>query len=467
MSEHLALSIVLIALGSCVGSFLNVVIYRLPRGLSVRRPARSFCPACERQISWYDNIPVVSYLLLGGRCRACEAAIPLRYPLVELVTALAFVMTYEAFFIFGLREGITSLAGDWPIFLAHLALWSGLIALAAMDIEAYLVDITVTWVLLGIALACHLAWTPAGSWGQAGEAGWIRPGPWQAALSTAVVAGLAVSAVAFLRSRPGDAEPAAEEVPAEEEHVAGLSAVRPWAGWVIVAGCVVLVSCHVWDVQVTARALEAADGGAGAGALRILVGSAVLFALLALAASHPQPLADTGIVEAIEAEAPDARRQAWSELKFLVPAIALAMGAAVVLWASPTAAAGIERALHWQPAGHWRPIGGLATGLAGWVIGGFIGWSARIFFTLVFGKEALGMGDVHILAAAGAVAGWAVVLLGFFLAAPLALLALAVIAVRRQSRALPYGPWLAMAFFLAALLQDVILGYYHVRWLLQ
>jgi len=78
----------------------------------------------------------------------------------------------------------------------------------------------------------------------------------------------------------------------------------------------------------------------------------------------------------------------------------------------------------------------------------------------------MGMGDVHILAAAGAVAGWPVAFLGFFCAAPLTLLALVVIHFRRQSRAVPYGPWLALGFLLASLYQDRILSYLGVRWLL-
>lgn len=76
--------------GLVFGSFLNVCIYRLPRDLSVAKPARSFCPFCETTIAWYDNIPIASYAALLGRCRKCGARIPIRYPLVEFLTASAF-----------------------------------------------------------------------------------------------------------------------------------------------------------------------------------------------------------------------------------------------------------------------------------------------------------------------------------------------------------------------------------------
>lgn len=81
-------------LGAIVGSFLNVVIHRLPRGEPMGM-VRSKCPACGTQIAWYDNLPIVSYLLLRGRCRACKGRIALRYPVVEAVTAALFVLLVE------------------------------------------------------------------------------------------------------------------------------------------------------------------------------------------------------------------------------------------------------------------------------------------------------------------------------------------------------------------------------------
>ncbi len=79
--------------GACIGSFLNVCIHRLPRRASVVRP-RSACPGCGGPIAWHDNIPVLSYLILGGRCRRCRAPISPRYPLVEAATSILFVLLF-------------------------------------------------------------------------------------------------------------------------------------------------------------------------------------------------------------------------------------------------------------------------------------------------------------------------------------------------------------------------------------
>jgi len=80
--------------GAVIGSFLNVCIYRIPRSKSIVKP-NSFCPACEKPIKFYDNIPIVSYIILGGKCRHCGAKISKRYPFVELLTAVIFLIIYR------------------------------------------------------------------------------------------------------------------------------------------------------------------------------------------------------------------------------------------------------------------------------------------------------------------------------------------------------------------------------------
>jgi len=82
--------------GACIGSFLNVCIHRLPKEKSVVRP-RSFCPKCETPIKWYDNIPLLSYIFLKGRCRGCDEKISLIYPVVELLSAFSFLALYLKF----------------------------------------------------------------------------------------------------------------------------------------------------------------------------------------------------------------------------------------------------------------------------------------------------------------------------------------------------------------------------------
>ncbi|MEO0089792.1 MAG: prepilin peptidase [candidate division WOR-3 bacterium] len=81
-------------IGLVFGSFFNVLIYRTPRGISIIKPS-SFCPFCQKKIKFYDNIPLISFLLLGGKCRCCKRSISFRYPIVELLTGFIFLFSYE------------------------------------------------------------------------------------------------------------------------------------------------------------------------------------------------------------------------------------------------------------------------------------------------------------------------------------------------------------------------------------
>lgn len=129
--------------GLLIGSFLNVCIYRLPRDLSVARPRRSFCPHCNATIAWYDNIPLISFALLRGRCRQCGAAISLRYPVVELLTGVAFALAVA-------EHGATALAWKTCLFASLL------IGLIFSDLEEFILPDEFT--LGGLAVALILAW---------------------------------------------------------------------------------------------------------------------------------------------------------------------------------------------------------------------------------------------------------------------------------------------------------------------
>lgn len=130
MAAALALGV----FGSIIGSFLNVVIYRVPRGRSLSRPA-SACGACGHPIRWFDNIPLVSWLVLRARCRDCSAPISARYPLIEAATAVAFGVVAWVFV-----PHVLSAAGTAER-AAHLIVLGAFLYLAAISISLSAIDL--------------------------------------------------------------------------------------------------------------------------------------------------------------------------------------------------------------------------------------------------------------------------------------------------------------------------------------
>jgi leader peptidase (prepilin peptidase) / N-methyltransferase len=117
-------------LGAAVGSFLNVCIYRWPANLTINKPSRSFCPACKQPIPWHQNIPLVSWLLLRGRCAKCGAKISFRYFGVELLTALLFLAIWQSF--------------PWEMAIAYWIFASLLVVGTFIDFEHFIIPDRVT-----------------------------------------------------------------------------------------------------------------------------------------------------------------------------------------------------------------------------------------------------------------------------------------------------------------------------------
>src|SRR5919109_4846014 len=151
----------LAVLGLAVGSFLNVCIHRLPRRRSIVHPG-SQCPECGCALRWFDNIPVLSYAMLRGRCRACHTAISIRYPFVELVTAAAFLVHYVVF-------------GWSPPLAVRLVFACAMIVLFAIDLEHHLLPnvITLPGIVAGVVFSLFLP-----------------PGPLESAIGLAVGGGI-------------------------------------------------------------------------------------------------------------------------------------------------------------------------------------------------------------------------------------------------------------------------------------
>jgi leader peptidase (prepilin peptidase)/N-methyltransferase len=170
-------AILALLFGLIIGSFLNVCIYRWPRDLSVVRP-RSHCPSCEKTIAWYDNVPVVSYLLLGGRCRHCRARISWRYPVVELATG-------GLFFYFVYTNGVTPLAIKMCVFSALL------VGLIFSDLEERILpdEMTKGGIVLALIFAWFVAMNDIGSQGILGllwMAGLHVPARWDSVAQAAI-----------------------------------------------------------------------------------------------------------------------------------------------------------------------------------------------------------------------------------------------------------------------------------------
>ncbi|MBT3278451.1 MAG: prepilin peptidase [Phycisphaerales bacterium] len=367
--------------GACVGSFLNVVIWRVPRGGSIVFPP-SHCPKCGFAIRWHDNIPLLGWLILRGKCRFCKLPISARYPLIELLTSLLFVGVYLAQYPLD-AEGAMLLRSNWPLYVGQILLVAALVVCSAVDIDIWQVPLEVCWLVSAVGILGATIWTSSTQWIPS-----VSP---QAGIAAGgMVIGLVISNSLQARSLflPSflDADPIREGGVDSEDDRTSFAAT--------------------------------ADDGINP---RLEVMREVLFLA---------PAVILGVL-------------AWWLAGTLLPAGAT--------WSGPNAI---------LPGAWGLRAAGLSAAMVGYLAGGGLIWGIRIFGTLAFAKEAMGLGDVHILAMAGAVLGWKVPLLAFFLAPVFGLLWALTVLFRKNQRELPYGPWLSVGVLLAMLWGDVILAWW-------
>ena len=281
-------------LGGIFGSFINVVAYRLPLGMSLSRPG-SHCPTCRRPIRWYDNVPVLGWIRLGGRCRNCGARISARYPLVE--AAVAVVAALLAWRATGSWIPDASVDGggifqvDVVQFAFHLLLMCTLIAEALIEFDGHVPPARLIWLPCGVGLLMLLIWLslqPVAKWVErdgawAGLSGMlaavaIGAGPWLCAWirdrrSGIARANTALGELVLVGVFLGDRAVVAIGVVSMMILLAGQLATRVWPaagrrGW---AGCLaaatliwllvdpgVLPECPAWLQHFGSRLLAAA-----------------------------------------------------------------------------------------------------------------------------------------------------------------------------------------------------------------
>ncbi len=377
------------AFGCCIGSFLNVVIYRLPRDKSLVIPP-SACPSCGKHIRFYDNIPLFSWLFLGRKCRYCKVSISPRYFIIELLTGLVFLGLFILYFQFNLRDGIRLDTGGWFIYLIHIIMLGAFIAASAIDLELWIIPLSICWLV-----------TAAGFIGST--------------VGVYIIDPASIRLYSLLPSASADT---------------GAMAAGATAGLVI--SLVLLVS----------GALKRSYDSENSEDSQNTTGENL---------KEPDDSSEDSKEPA--AEQFNHRLEACREIIFLLPII---ICSSACLWiVREFAAAGTW----WEDFSQHPAIAGLLGSVWGYYVGCGIVWSIRIFGTLAFGKEAMGLGDVHLMGAAGAVIGPVYVAVAFFIA-PFFGLTWAVFQMFfKKIRQIPYGPFLSLGIFVVIILHDWIHEY--------
>jgi leader peptidase (prepilin peptidase)/N-methyltransferase len=366
--QHVPTAVFVFCFGACVGSFLNVVIYRLPAGMSVISPP-SRCPTCGAHLKFFsENLPIIGWFIVRGRCRYCGVRISPQYMLIELLMALMFLGLYIALYAIGPSTpwwgGIggqwwyyNTAFRTWPVFIAWAFLLAGLVAMTVIDARTFTIPIQIP---LFVTFTAFIAYS--------------------------------LQALLPLRYQPNLVWP----IPA-----------LCWPGLMLVAGATLGVVLSYYLLR--------------SGWLRYSF------------ADYHQYVKEGETI----GDYPHARREILREVVYVLPCVLGAAGGWYLSRFCPATA----------PPLILQAVSGT---LAGYLMGGALIWGIRILGSLGFGREAMGLGDVHLLASVGAVLGWFDPILIFFIA-PFSGLAWAFVSMgiasvfKRARRELPYGPHLAVA----------------------
>jgi len=431
------------AFGACVGSLTNVLVFRLPRGIGVVTPP-SACPSCGTRLTWRENVPVFGWLMLRGRCRFCGTKISPEYPIVEAVVGLLFAAFYALWYIVPTHCPDAAIAGirlasiapgyaaagfaqSWPPFILLLILLGSLVAMTIVDAKTFTIPLVLAWVPAAFAAVVHPLYAlwyqnslrgsvrlrPSWEWiiASPDREGWFWIGGSIGAILGVVVANLLLHFGLIRRS---------------------------------------FADYEEWEAKALAE--RRAEGS------RPPQNAAAADPTGPVAPPVDPPFDPANPPVDLWVQYPHARREVLKEAVFLAPVLGLGFAGA--------------RVAHWL-AGPWTPnpvipfgpdvpavvaplwLVALSAVLLGYLIGAGVVWGVRILGALAFGKDAMGLGDVHLLAAIGACVGWVDAVLAFFLAAFVGLLWAIVGAVSggRLRRVLPFGPYIAIGAVLAILLK--------------